>query len=260
MRLLRRWVCAAAVIPIATVQSQDSLTTVPAYRARILGVFDVNSGEPIEGAQVTDILSRMSSVTTKTGTVSLIFLPDSGSMIRVQKIGYQASTMVVKISQADTVPITMLLSPTATVLPTVVTKDTGTKYLSPGLRAMEERRKQGFGHFILEDELRKNDSKRMTNIIRTLPNVNISCPRIGKRVGECWAVTGRLDSKYMVLGGSCDLDLYINGAPYSDNDLEKLAVHEFAAVEYYAGGATIPPQYNKTGSNCGVLLLWTRER
>jgi hypothetical protein len=31
-------------------------------------------------------------------------------------------------------------------------------------------------------------------------------------------------------------------------------------VEYYAGGATMPPQYNGTDSGCGVLLLWTRER
>jgi len=131
MRLVWR-VLAAALIPIAAVQSQDSLTTVPAYRARILGVFDAN--------------------------------------------------------------------------------------------------------------------------------VNISCPRIGARRGECFAVAGRLDSKYMVLGGACELDLYVNGAIYTDNDLEKLAVAEFAAVEFYAGGATIPVQHNKTGSNCGVLLLWTRER
>jgi hypothetical protein len=234
--------------------------TVPAYRARILGVFDANTGEPIEGAQVTDILTRMSAITTKTGTVSLVFLPDSGSMIRVQKIGYQPATMVVKISPADTLPITMVLSPTATTLPAVVTKDSAPVYVSPGLRGMEERRKQGFGHFITEAELRKNDSKKMTNVIRTLPNINIACPRTGVRRGECWAVAGRLNAKYAIQGGSCDLDVYINGAISNDNDLEKLAVAEFAGVEYYPGGATIPAQYNKTGSSCGVLLLWTRER
>ena len=38
------------------------------------------------------------------------------------------------------------------------------------------------------------------------------------------------------------------------------ALIPIAAVEFYAGGATIPVQHNKTGSNCGVLLLWTRER
>jgi hypothetical protein len=44
-----------------------------------------------------------------------------------------------------------------------------------------------------------------------------------------------------------------------DNDLEKLAVSDFAGIELYAGGASVPPQYNKTNNICGVLLLWTRE-
>jgi hypothetical protein len=250
----------ATLVGTSPLCAQDSLTKIPAYRARILGVFDANSGEPIEGAQVSDIFTRLSSLTTKTGTVSLVFLPDSGSMVRVQKIGYQPATMLVKISPDDTLPITMVLSPVATTLPTVVTKDSAPRYVSPGLRAMEERRKQGFGHFITEAELRRDDSKKLTYVIRTLPNINIVCPPTGPRRGECWAVAGRLASKHMVLGGSCDLEVYMNGALSTDNDLEKLTVDTFAGVEYYPGGASIPPQYNKTGSNCGVLLLWTRER
>ena len=243
----------AAMLP-----GQSTPSLLPGYRARVLGVFNAQTGEPIEGAQVTDMLSQMSALTTKTGTVSLIFLPDSGSMVRIQKIGYQPTTLVVRISPADTVPVTVVLNATTTILPAVVTKDSAPKYVPPGLRAMEERRKLGFGHFITEAELRKNDSQKMTNVIRTLPNVNIVCSKFGVR--ECWAVAGRLSSKYMVQGGSCDIEVYMNGALSNDHDLEKLQVAEFEGVEFYPGGATIPVQYNKTGSNCGVLLLWTRER
>jgi hypothetical protein len=203
----------------------------------------------------------MSSLTTKTGTVSLVFLPDSGSIVRVQKVGYQPATMVVKISPEDTVPLTMLLNAVVTTLPTVVTKDTGSRHMSPGLRDMEERRRQGFGYFITEPELRKNDSKRMTNVIRTLPNINMVCPRPERpRYGECWATSGRIGSKNAFLGGSCPLDVYINGVISPDNDLEKLAVSEFAGVELYLGGASIPSLYNKKVSSCGVLLLWMRDR
>ena len=249
------------LLAAASVRAQEAPAPLPAYRGRILGVFDANTGEPIEGAQVTDVLSKMSSLTTKTGTVSLIFLPDSGSIVRVQKVGYQPATMVVKISPEDTVPLTMLLNAVVTTLPTVVTKDTGSRHLSPGLRDMEERRRQGFGYFITEPELRKNDSKRMTNVIRTLPNINMVCPKPERpRYGECWAASGRVGAKNAFLGGSCPLDLYINGVISPDNDLEKLAVSEFAGVELYLGGASIPALYNKTGSSCGVLLLWLRDR
>ena len=100
-----------------------------------------------------------------------------------------------------------------------------------------------------------------TNVIRTLPNINMVCPKPERpRYGECWAASGRVGAKNAFLGGSCPLDLYINGVISPDNDLEKLAVSEFAGVELYLGGASIPALYNKTGSSCGVLLLWLRDR
>jgi len=249
----RLWQCLIGVLFFAasSLRAQEAAARLPAYRARVLGVFDANTGEPIEGAQVTDILSKVSSLTTKTGTVSLIFLPDSGSVVRVQKIGYQPATMLVKISALDTVPITMLLNGVATALPTVVTKDSNTRSLSPGLRAMEERRRTGFGYFVTEAELRKNDSKRMTSIVRTFPSVNIACPSKGLRIGECWAVGVRR---------GCPVEVYINGIISTDNDLQKMPVSEYAGVEFYAGAATIPTEYNKTGSSCGVLLFWMRDR
>jgi hypothetical protein len=43
-------------------------------------------------------------------------------------------------------------------------------------------------------------------------------------------------------------------------DFNRINVREYAAVEFYPGGASLPMQYNSTGSDCGTLLLWTRER
>ncbi len=223
----------------------------PPYRGRILGVYNAQSGEPIEGAEVIDALSKTKALTTKTGTVSLVFLPDGGSMVRVQKIGFQPMTTVIAISPADTVPMTIVLNPIATTLPAVVTRDSSPHYISPGLRAFEERRRQGFGYFITDSVLRRNDSQRMTSIIRTLPNVHLVCPPTGFRRGECWATSAR---------SGCAPVVYIDGTRSTDNDLEKLPVNEFSGVEYYAGAATIPPQYNRTGSCSAVLLFWTRER
>jgi hypothetical protein len=74
------------------------------------------------------------------------------------------------------------------------------------------------------------------------------------------ATSGRQSSRFAILGGACPADVYIDGLIVSDNNLEQMRVDQFAAVEFYAGGARTPVQYNKTDSNCGVLLLWTRER
>ena len=264
MRPHRHFVLAAIIQVVAFGVAAGQAPTLPigllSYRQRLLGVFDVESGAPIEGARVTDVLSRISALTTHTGTVALVYLPEGGSLIRIEKIGYQPTTLTVEISPSDTVPLTLLLNPLAQTLPAIITRDSAPHYIGPGLRAFEDRRRLGLGHFVSEAELRHHDNEKMTTLIRRFPGLRIFCPKSGMRSSQCWAVSVRLASKHAILGGSCDVDVYMDGVASGDNDLEKLAVNEFGGVEYYAGSATIPTQYNKTGSSCGVLLLWTRER
>jgi hypothetical protein len=228
----------------------------PSYRHRLLGVFDASTGEPIEGAEVSDALEKTTALTTKTGTVTLAFLPEGGSLVQIRKVGYAPQTMMIAISPADTVPLTVLLTAART-LPTVVTTDTARKYLSPALREFEERRRGGIGHFIADSVLRRQENRTtMTNIVRQFPSITITCPTKGLRTGQCWASTARVAG----LGGGCPVQVYVDGVQSTDNDLEKLKVIDFAGVEFYQGGAEVPAKYNSTGSACGVMLFWTRER
>jgi len=245
----------AARISVASAQADTS--GLPPYRYRLLGVYDMTTGDPLEGAEVTDLMTRTSARTSKTGTVTLMFLPDGGSPVRIQKLGFRPSTMMAVISPADTVPLMILLERTTQQLPTVITTDSSRPHTSPGLNAFEERRKTGVGQFITESQLRKNDGKTMTSMVRTLTGVNVSCGKVFPH--PCIALSARVKSKLAILGGNCKVQIYVDAALWPDDDLERLAVTEFAGVEYYSG-ANIPAQYNRTDSVCGVLLLWSRER
>src|ERR1051325_4893082 len=80
-----------------------------AYRYRLLGVYDEQTGDPIEGVEVTDVVSGNSSLATSTGRVSLLFRPEGGRLVRLRKVGYAVQTMPVTISPPDTTPITVAL-------------------------------------------------------------------------------------------------------------------------------------------------------
>ena len=83
---------------------------IPAYRLRILGVFDGDTGEPIEGAFVTDVTSGTRARTTATGTVSLAFLPEGGTPLRISKDGYEELTIGVEITPSNIKPITLVMT------------------------------------------------------------------------------------------------------------------------------------------------------
>jgi hypothetical protein len=117
----------AALILAAPARAQDTRRpgTVPRVRpGRLLGVFDYDTWEPIEGARVLDLLTGWSAVTTSTGTLSLFFVDTAGSFLQVAKLGYATQRFVVGSSTVDTAGITIMLKAYAQMLPTVVTHGT----------------------------------------------------------------------------------------------------------------------------------------
>ncbi len=249
----------AAVATAADGQAAPA-STLPPYRQRLLGVYAAESGAPIVGAQVIDVLSGTTAVTSTTGTIILSFLPDGARILKIQKLGFSPTTLAVEISPRDTVSMTVVLTSASQTLTTVTTIDSGPRRISPGLRDFNERRRSGFGSFIADAELRKSEHRTIASMVRRFPGLRVSCPRAGPRLGECFGTTTRRLSRYAVLGGSCEVEVRVDGIVSADNDIERLKSADYAGIEYYAGEATIPAQYNRTGSACGVLLLWSRER
>src|SRR4051812_38949039 len=80
---------------------------VAGYRHRALGVYDRATGDPIEGAGVIYVATGTIAQTTATGTVDLVFLPEGGALVRVRKLGYHPLEQFIRISQADTSPVTI---------------------------------------------------------------------------------------------------------------------------------------------------------
>ena len=225
----------------------------PSYRSRILGVYDAATLEPIVDAQVTDVASHSFSRTTRTGTVSLAFLPDGGGYVTVKRVGYESWMGFVAISPHDTTPLTIVLKGTTPVLPPIVARDTDPKHISPALQSFDERRKGGFGQFIDETELRKNDNRELPEVLRKLSNIDIKCSYHTPR--KCFAF-----SKTQGIGHCSNGALvYLDGIVINDSNLLLYQTSEIGGVETYSP-ATVPAQYNKQNAACGVVLLWTRER
>jgi hypothetical protein len=254
-----------AVLAATAVSAQGALRArsrskpLARYRSRLLGVYDEQSGDPIEGVEVMDVMSGITAVTTRTGTVALAFLPDGGSLVRLRKVGYAPLMLAVAISPTDTAPFTILLRRSPQDLPTVVTRHSAPRYISPGLHGFEERKRAGLGgQFVDEAGLRKMDGDTLSNVLQRFHGATLNGGRfVSTRKSSSGPV---FQSKR--LGANGAVAVYENGIRRASLtiDFNKIPVDDYAAVEFYAGAETYPVWISPTNNDCGVLLLWTRER
>lgn len=240
-----------------------------AYRYRLLGVYDEASGDPIEGVEVSDVLGGNKSLTTSTGTLSLVFLPEGATLVRLRKVGFEVQTMTIAISPADTAPLTIIMRK-STQLPTVVVTDSATKHLSPSLRAFEEHKKTGLGQYVEESYLRKNDDR---SLAQSLAPKLAGVRTVTDPSGATYLVSSRKECSGPVLGKRCNapncyVRVFLDGIQTTDNstpgrtgiDLNHLNTLDYAAAEFYPGGMALPNGISALNSDCGTLLLYTRMR
>jgi hypothetical protein len=115
------------------------------------------------------------------------------------------------------------------------------------------------GQFVDEAGLRKMDGDAMSNVLQRFHGAMLNGGRF---------VSTRKPSSGPVfqpkrLGANGSVAVYENGvrrASLTPIDFNKIPVDDYAAVEFYAGAETYPVWISPTNNDCGVLLLWTRER
>jgi hypothetical protein len=234
-----------------------------AQKSMLIGVVrrDSAGGAPVAGVQV-ELPKLKQRVRTNAEGGFRLELPPGRHAVVVRQLGFTPLSDTVELRVGEGIVREFVLMPQAAVLDSVRVTAPETKYISPNLRDFEARRKQGFGRFITEEELRQNDNRRIGDVVLSkFPGIR------PVRNGSKTYLTSDRAARFK--GQECYVEIYVDGvtmSPTSSRDpavnVDELNVNQFGAVEYYAGGASIPAQFNRTQSNkrCGVLLLWSRER
>jgi hypothetical protein len=222
---------------------------------RLVGVLDYDTGQPVVGARVLDMRSGSSAVTTSTGTLTLFFVDSTGSLVQVAKLGYEPQRFFAANSDRDTAAITVLLRPSATSLPAVVTRGKSTRGVADTVRALElngfyDRRAYAgapASAFITADKISKLSllADLVTLSGRDLCYTNLFINGIKVEVPSRIAPGPR--------GARAQV-----GPPMRDRLDAMLDPSEVLAVEMYRT-ADAPAEFNSTQpSRCGVTLIWTK--
>ena len=229
-----------------------------------------SDGAPLAGADVWLPALGRRTITDSTGAFRFGDLPPGPTLVQTRRVGYLVELDTLTLARGQEARRDYLLNAQATMLDTIRTVAGRTQYTSSRLRQFEDRRAHGEGHFIAEDVFRANDERNLTSVLLSrVPGIStVPAPRGG---GAFLVSTRRSCSGNQLLGGCrpCFVTIFLDGSLLYDAsltngppppDATRFRNAELAGAEYYGDGASAPPQFNRTGSGCGTLLLWTRER
>jgi len=189
--------------------------------------------------------------------------PGSGRYrLRFQAVGYRTTlSPVFELVPRGTLGISLQVRPQAAVR--LDTVDVAGEPVPARLADFYRRRADGGGSFITRAQFEQTTPTRVTDVLRRMTGLTILAnPDFGMNgdMREYLVLNGRLG---LFQARLCQVHVYLDGA-YMGNTLtlnldDFVDVDRIEAVETYNGGANMPVQFNRAGSECGVIALWTRE-
>jgi hypothetical protein len=175
-------------------------------------------------------------------------------------------------------------------LPTVPVTASTELVRNAKLREFDRRRSNGIGRFLSEADLEKDQYRKLSDVLRKLPGITFSRAKGTPGVNPLaeFAVSSRgsatITNVSPIFGKNCPIAIWLDGVPVYRGldrngsrgafggdtppvpaqigeppfDINSIMTQHIAAIEFYAGPATMPPEFNATQGTCGALVIWTK--
>lgn len=240
----------------------------PVARLRGRVVADDSVGAPVRDAEVLLKGAPRGVRTDARGEFLLDTVPVGAQVVQVRRLGYTPAEASLTFRVGEDEEARFALG-RVTVLDTVRLKG------AAAIPSFEENRRLGLGQFVDRSQLEQMRNRTFSSILANMRGVRF---RTGMG-GSAWLTSGRGPKS---ISGATDIEVdgedYVRGARRDcyarvivDNriifagrdreplfDLRMIRPDDIESIEYYSGPSQTPSQYAGLGTNCGVLVLWTR--
>ncbi|HKP28001.1 MAG TPA: carboxypeptidase-like regulatory domain-containing protein [Gemmatimonadales bacterium] len=227
-----------------------------------------NSGLAIEGALIAAAELDTTLQTNAAGQGRFTDITEQRLRLRVRAIGYAPLSAVIAFSgDRRSVDTTLIMAAVVQRLDSIVVTEKP-EPVRGKMEGFERRRKEGWGRFLTMEELHDPLRPTLAHQLRRFGRIHVVPCGLGYAAASMGQPPGSQQascSKPPAIDLVCYMSVYLNGALYYSNmtpgrplDISSLNVLDLQGLEVYRSAAELPPEYNSTGSYCGVILLWTR--
>jgi hypothetical protein len=259
----RRGSVATAEVPIEIGEGPSqvfartlSLSAVDSAAARtgnasVSGVVQLEGSSTNAGTRVELTGTDIVAMTNERGEFAMQNLPSGTGLLLARHLGFSAETAPVELSSREPQRVTMKLSKYVAMMDPVLVTARRTRALDQV--GFNKRQRSGFGRYIGPEQLERMHAIQLTDILRRVPGLRVINSAEGEVVESSRGPT--------TLNGSECVQLWVDDAPWTSftpGDVN-LFVNggEVVAVEVYQG-AGVPPQYQRSLSDCTTIIIWTR--
>ena len=260
--------CIVAMLPTHTLLAQvpvtirDRAAAEAARKPDQLGVIDGvvtdSTLRPLGAADVSVVGTGARVVTSANGRFRILRVPPGQYLLVVRRVGYSPTSGIVAVPAEDTLRLAYTLSYSVSVLDTMHVRE---RRVSLRMLGFEQRRMEGVGQFITQEDLERRGSMAVTDVLRNVRGLDVS--RItNEQFGGSVALSRREGGSFNGgASGACPMQVLLDGIVLPQNfNLELLPPpKQVSGIEVYTGPATIPPQFGGPDRRCGVIAVWTRD-
>jgi hypothetical protein len=216
---------------------------------------DATSGRVVEGVLVS-VGRRVVGYGDRGGR----FRSDSvrlreGEEWSFRRLGYQPTTFELWLAEGQSaLDLAIKLTPIAITLGPVIVQGDVSRVVRPWLKDFEERRHRNAGTFLAEEQILKHRASLSATNLLSWAGVEVRGDPHSSRSLRVW---GACPAR----GGGPPL-VYLDGLRLEEQTaidwLDMYAPEQIAGVEVYNSPAKVPPMFNGTGADCGVVAVWTK--
>lgn len=210
-------------------------------------VVEAGSGRPVREASVR-VLGLGRYVTDGAGRFAVPRLPAGLKEVEVEALGYRRRVVSVTVQAGRTTVLEVTVGVDALELEPI-----DVQVRSPFLESRGVYRRMeggGSGRMVTRTDLEQSASARLSDSMTEVPGLRVE----------------RQSTRSILLGrGRCRMRIFIDGVPVSPEidgtiDIDLFPPEWIEVAEVYVGIAAVPVEYADVGEDCGVVLLWTRQR
>jgi len=178
-------------------------------------------------------------------------------MLYGEALGYRSSVEgPILMGEDQVIPAVFRLDPMPLVLDSLRV-EAQSKRFSLVMSGFYDREKTGLGHFIGPDKiLERLEARYISDFFWGVPGIRLM-PK-DNMAGSGYVPMMRAGAASR---GFCLPDVYLDGIPQPGaEDLDEIIMpYDIEAIEVYRSASEVPARYTSAGSNCGVILIWSRK-